>query len=621
MGPKPRPPKKGTKEFEEAKAAKLKAKADKKAAKEGGGGESGGDTVFDMKSMKEGVEDANANGRVASGTLISEVRARDIKIDQYSLSLYGNVLVEDTVLELNHGSRYGLLGRNGCGKSSFLQCLHAREVPIPDHFDIYLLDHEAPTSEMTALEYVINSAKGEVDRLEKMVETVLVEQGPESDMLQDLYDRLDELDPSTFETRASTILVGLGFKPAGASLADGGSTIDKKTKDMSGGWRMRVALSKALFLAPSILLLDEPTAHLDLEACVWLEDFLATYPKILVCVSHSQDFLDGVCNSIMVMQQKKLKFWSGNFSTYVRTKTAHDTNTIKLYKKQQEEISHIKEFIASCGTYANLVRQAKSKQKILDKMEEAGLIEMPYVEPRFQFKFVDAGDLAPPLISFSEVAFSYSGNKEDYLFKDISFGIHPKSRLCLVGPNGAGKSTLLKLITGDLSASEGNVTRRPGMSIGRFHQHSADVLDLDKSPIDYIQSKWQTRYPENRNEEWRQVVGGYGIPKDYHNQPIKNLSDGLKIRLVFCEIALQKPHLILLDEPTNSADMEMIDSMSEAIEAFNGGVVVISHDFRLLSRVSDEIWVIDKGLEVFQGDIRDYKKRMQAKFGYKKDKK
>lgn len=618
MGPKPRPPKKGSKEFEEAKAAKEAAKAAKKAGK-GKEAATGGSTVFDINSLKEAVSDSNSGGRVASGHLISEPRARDIKIDQFSLSLYGNVLVEDTVLELNHGNRYGLLGRNGCGKSSFLQCLHAREVPIPEHFDIYLLDHEAPPSEMTALEYVIDSAKSEVDRLEKTVEHVLVEEGPESEMLQDLYDRLDELDPSTFETRASTILVGLGFKPAGASLADGGSTIDKKTKDMSGGWRMRVALSKALFLSPTILLLDEPTNHLDLESSVWLEEYLATYPKILLVISHSQDFLDGVCTHTLVMQQKKLRYWSGNYSTYLRTKTQQESNTIKLYKKQQEEIAHLKKFISSCGTYANLVKQAQSKQKIIDKMEEAGLIEMPYEEPKFAFKFADAGDLAPPLISFSEVAFSYSGKKEDYLFKDISFGIHPKSRLCLVGPNGAGKSTLLKLITGDLSVTEGNVTRRPGMSIGRFHQHSADILDFDKSPVDYIQSKYQDRYPNNRNEEWRQVVGAYGIPKDYHNQPIKNLSDGLKTRLVFCEISLQKPHLLLFDEPTNAADMEMIDSMAQAIQQFNGGVVVISHDFRLLSQVADEIWVINKGLTVFNGDIRDYKKGLQNEFGYKKE--
>lgn len=295
-----------------------------------------GPTVFDMNSLKEGADAIDDGGRVASGTLISEVRARDVKIDQFSLALHGQPLVDDTILELNHGNRYGLLGRNGCGKSSFLKCLAAREVPIPEHFDVYLLDHEAPVSDMSALEYVIDSATKEVVRVEAMVDQVLVDEGPESPLLPDLYDRLDELDPSTFETRASVILIGLGFKPSGASLADGGSTIDKKTKDMSGGWRMRVALSKALFLAPSILLLDEPTNHLDLEACVWLEDYLATYTKILVVVSHSQDFLNGVCTNMMVMEQQRLKYWGGNYDAYLKTKLAQDTNLIKMYKKTAE---------------------------------------------------------------------------------------------------------------------------------------------------------------------------------------------------------------------------------------------------------------------------------------------
>lgn len=184
-------------------------------------------------------------GRVASGNLISEIRARDIKISAFSLALHGMPLVEDTTLELNQGGRYGLLGRNGCGKSTFLKCIAAREVPIPSHFDMYLLAHEAPPSEMTALEYVINSAVEEVARLDALIEQILVDDGPESELLQDLYDRQDDLDPSTFETRASTILVGLGFK-ASAGDAEGGSTIHKQTKDMSGGWRMRVALARAL---------------------------------------------------------------------------------------------------------------------------------------------------------------------------------------------------------------------------------------------------------------------------------------------------------------------------------------------------------------------------------------
>lgn len=564
-----------------------------------------------------GKQVAEDEGRVATGLLASEPRARDIKIAAFSLALHGKNLVEDTVIELNKGARYGLLGRNGCGKSTFLKCLAAREVPIPKHFEVYLLCHEAPPEEVSALDYVINSAKDEVARLDAMIEHLLVEEGPEAPQLMDLYERQDELDPATFETRASTILVGLGFKASGTD-SEGGSTIHKLTKDMSGGWRMRVALARALFIAPSILLLDEPTNHLDLEACVWLEDYLATYKNILMVISHSQDFLNAVCTDMMVMQEQKLRYWSGNFDSYLNTRREQETNQIKLYKKQQGEIAEIKQFISSCGTYANLVRQAKSRQKILDKMEADGLLTMPYEEPLFRFKFADAGAMAPPLISFSEVAFSYSGLKKDYLFKNISFGIHPKSRIVLVGPNGAGKSTLLKLICGENGPTEGTVSTRSGLSIGRFHQHSAEILDFDKSPVDYISSKYQEKYPAHRLEEWRSVVGNYGIPKDYHLEPIRCLSDGLKTRLVFCEISLQNPHLLLFDEPTNAADMEMIDSMSEAINAFNGGVVVISHDFRLLQQVAEEIWVIDRGLHVWDGDIRSYKASLKKKHGYKK---
>eukprot|EP00300_Choanocystis_sp_HF-7_P036932 c52891_g1_i1.p1 GENE.c52891_g1_i1~~c52891_g1_i1.p1 ORF type:complete len:619 (-),score=160.90 c52891_g1_i1:107-1909(-) len=541
--------------------------------------------------------------RTTTGLLVSEKNSRDIKIIQFSLSMFGRVFVNDTTIELNWGNRYGLIGRNGSGKSTFLRCLAERDVPIPEHFDTYLLSEEAPPCEMTGLQYVIASAAEEVIRLDKQIEKILSEEGADCPLLLDLYDRLEELDESTFESRASSILVGLGFNT---------NSMHKRTCDMSGGWRMRVALARALFVSPALLLMDEPTNHLDLAACVWLEEYLSTYSKILVIVSHSQDFLNGVCTHTMQLSEQQLRYWGGNYDTYCATKAEQEKNTWTLYKKQQDFIKDTKQFIASCGTYSNLVKQGKSRQKMLDKMESE-LVKAPYSEPLFRFRFPSTGALTPPLISFTDVSFSYSGKKEDYLFHNLSFGIDADSRISLVGPNGAGKSTLLKLIVGQVQPTIGNISLRSGMVIGRYHQHSAEVLDLEKCPVDYIRDRFQDRYPEKKFEDWRAIVGQWGIPSEYHLRPISHLSEGLKTRLVFCEIATTRPHLLLLDEPTNAADMEMIDSMAEAINNFEGGVVIVSHDFRLLSQTAKEIWVVDQGLKVFDGDIRAYKKTLQKK--------
>ena len=215
----------------------------------------------------------------------------------------------------------------------------------------------------------------------------------------------------------------------------------RATKDMSGGWRMRVALAQALLLTPTMLLLDEPTNHLDLGACIWLEDYLSRYKKTLVVVSHSQEFLDSVCTNIMELTyDQKLKVWGGNYSTYVKTKEEVRVNTMKQYKKQEDDIKRLKQFIASCGTYSNLVKQAQSKQKIIDKMVEKGLIKPPPPERVYKFKWPNSGGLPPPVMAFKGVSFAYSGKKEDYLYTDLDFGIDTDSRIALVGPNGAGKS-------------------------------------------------------------------------------------------------------------------------------------------------------------------------------------
>lgn len=553
---------------------------------------------------------AIATERNASGVMTSDAQSRDIHIDSFTMSFHGRLLVDGATITLNYGQRYGLLGENGSGKTTFLDALANRDVEIPQHVDIYIVRGEAEPSEINALDFIIKSAREKVARLEKEIEEMSVADEVDEVGLELKYEELEELDPSTFEAKAGAILHGLGFSK---------QMMAKPTKDMSGGWRMRVSLARALFIKPHLLLLDEPTNHLDLEAVVWLEAYLSTYSRILVFTSHSADFMDSVCTNILdLTNQKKFLTYGGNYSTYVRTRSENETNQMKAYAKQQEEIQHIKKFIASAGTYANLVKQAKSKQKIIDKMEAAGLIQPVMTSKALRFNFEDVRKLPPPIIAFNDVGFSYSGKKEDFLYKDLSFGIDMDSRVAIVGQNGTGKSTLLNLITGALMPVAGSVQRHAGLKIGKYSQHSADQLPYDKSPIEYMQSRFNEKFPGKDIQYWRSQVGRFGLSGSHQTSAISTLSDGLRNRVVFAALAVEGPEILLLDEPTNHLDMESIDALAIAIEEFTGGVVIVSHDFRLLSKVlavdGAKLWEVkDKKIEdLSKSDVSigDYKKQL-----------
>ncbi|KAK0519150.1 ABC transporter ATP-binding protein arb1 [Tilletia horrida] len=552
--------------------------------------------ITDMKQL------ALATERTATGVLVSDPQSRDVHIDQFTLSFHGRLLIDGAKIELNYGQRYGLLGENGSGKTTLLEALANRDVEIPEHIDIYLVRGEVEPSEMNALETCVASAKAKVARLEKEIEDLSVADNVDSIALDLKYEELEDLDPSMFEAKAGSILFGLGFSK---------EMMARPTKALSGGWRMRVSLARALFTKPHLLLLDEPTNHLDLEAVVWLEAYLSTYNHILVFTSHSADFMDTVCTNIMDLTvQKKLTYYGGNYSTYVRTKAENEVNQMKAYQKQQDEIAHIKKFIASAGTYANLVKQAKSKQKIIDKMEAAGLIE-PVVQPRtLRFNFEDVRKLPPPIIAFSEVSFGY--DPKQLLYKDLDLAVDMDSRIGIVGANGTGKSTLLNLMTGMLTPVTGTVSRHAGLKMAKYSQHSADALPYDKSPLEHMESMFKEKFPDKETQFFRQQIGRFGLSGSHQTSPIRTLSDGLKNRVVFAQLAMENPDIILLDEPTNHLDMGSIDALALAIKEFSGGVVIVSHDFRLLSQVVEELW------EVKNKDITNLSKQDISIVEYKK---
>lgn len=542
-----------------------------------------------------------AHHRSVVGSLQSRLDSRDIKIENITLTFHGKELLTDATLELNYGNRYGLIGPNGSGKSTILETIALRELPIPPQIDIFHLNGEVSPTNTSALDTVVSEVEREIKRLEAEAERVLTEEGPESSYLLELYDRIDSKDPQTLTARAAEILHGLGFSP---------QRMNAPTKDLSGGWRMRVALARALFVKPTLLLLDEPTNHLDIAACVWLEEYLKEYESTVLLISHSQDFLNHVCTNTINLRRGKLVYYGGNYDTFIKTKAELDANQMKAYQKQQDDIKHIKEFIASCGTYSNLVRQGKSKQKIIDKMEAAGLVEKVVEDPKFNFRFPEVGYLSPPVLSFQQVSFSYSGKKEDELYSNLDFAVDLSSRIALVGPNGAGKSTLLKLMLGELQPTKGLISRHSHLKFGRYHQHAAEALDLNASPLEFFKSTFN--HIKQDDELWRRDLGRYGVTGKMQVEPIGRMSDGLKTRLVFGLIAMQNPNILLLDEPTNHLDMECIDALAEAIKEFEGGLVLVSHDLRLISQVARDVWICDnRSVKPFKGDINDYKKVLQ----------
>ncbi|KAJ7451155.1 P-loop containing nucleoside triphosphate hydrolase protein [Mycena latifolia] len=585
----------------EKQEAKLKAKIEKRSRRD----LYEGSKLLDAHRKQQTYEEMFMKINPLEASAASKNKSKDIHLPSIDVSFASNRILSGATLTLAHGRRYGLIGRNGVGKSTLLRHIAMREVPIPAHITILFVEQEIIGDDTLAIDSVL---KADVWRDHLMKEeaslnatlTSLEAEGDDkrfvdareeaSSRLADVHARLSDMDAESGPARAAALLAGLGFDEADQQ---------RPTKSFSGGWRMRLALARALFVKPALLLLDEPSNHIDLNALAWLEDYLQTWPGTLLVVSHDRAFLDAVATDIVHQHSNRLDYYKGNFTQFYSTKSERDRNLRKEYDTQMDYRKHLQAFIDRWRYNANRAAQAQSKIKILEKLPD---LQPPEVEETEQFKFPETEKISPPLLQMNEVTFGYTPDK--IILKGVNIDVGLDSRIAIVGANGAGKSTLIKILTGDLYPFSGHVNRNGRLRVGYFAQHHVDSLIPTMSPVQFLASK----FPGKSEQEYRQHLGNFQISGMTGLQSIGTLSGGQKSRVAFAVLSLQQPHILLLDEPTNHLDIEGLDALMLALEKWNGGVIIISHDERFITTVAKELWVCGDGtVSKFRGDVQSYK--------------
>ena len=414
--------------------------------------------------------------------------------------------------------------------------------------------------------------------------------------LGDIQAKLAEMESDKAESRAASILAGLGFSAERQQFA---------TKTFSGGWRMRLALARALFCEPDLLLLDEPSNMLDVPSITFLSNYLQGYPSTVLVVSHDRAFLNEVATDIIHQHSQRLDYYRGaNFDSFYATREERKKVAKREYDTQMAQRAHLQAFIDKFRYNAAKSSEAQSRIKKLEKMP---ILEPPEAEYNVKFVFPEVEKISPPIVQMTEVTFGYSpGN---VLLRNIDLDVQLDSRIGIVGPNGAGKTTILKLLIGKLEASSGLISQHPRLRIGFFAQHHVDALDLNTSAVGFMAKN----YPGRTDEEYRRRLGAFGITGTTGLQKMEFLSGGQKSRVAFACLALTNPHILVLDEPSNHLDIEAMDALAEALNEFQGGVLMVSHDVTMLQAVCKSLWVCDNGtVEKFPGDVQQYKKRIAA---------
>ncbi|MHA6718918.1 ABC-F family ATP-binding cassette domain-containing protein [Sphingomonas sp. RS6] len=511
-----------------------------------------------------------------------------LNLTDITVRLGGRTIIDNATAKLPPRGRIGLIGRNGAGKSTLVKVIASQldpdggRVDMPRGAKLGYIAQEAPGGSATPFETVLAADTERAALLEES------ETSHDPDRLGEIHERLIAIDAHAAPSRAARILVGLGFDE---------EMQHRELESFSGGWRMRVALASLLFSQPDLLLLDEPSNHLDLEAVLWLEDFLKSYPATILLVSHERDFLNNVVDHILHLERGKLTLYPGGYDAFERQRAERQAQIAAARAKQQAEREKLQDYIARNSARASTAKQAQSRQKALARMQPiAELVD----DPSLSFDFPNPDELRPPLITLDMASVGYG---ETQILQRLNLRIDPDDRIALLGRNGNGKTTLARLLAAQLTPMDGAINASGKMKVGYFTQYQVEELDRDDTPLEHMTRNMAGASPA----AVRAQLGRFGFSGDKATTKVGKLSGGERARLALALITRDAPHLLILDEPTNHLDVDAREALIQALNGYTGTVVVVSHDRHMLEMTADRLVLVDQGTaREFDGSLDDY---------------